>query len=185
MRLFTGLSIPSNVSSAIESALAELRPLAHLRWSPVGNLHITLKFIGEWPEARLPEIEGALAAQAAPEQFPVTVSRFGYLPNPHRPKIFLAGVQGGASLPRLAELTDLALAPLGIKREERPYTPHLTLARIANENISGLRERIAALPAPDFGSFEVHEYHLYMSRQSPAGSVYSPLSTYSLPKAAS
>src|SRR5271165_6295059 len=98
MRLFTGLSIPPPVAGALERAIADLRPTAHLRWSPVENLHITSNFIGEWPEARLPELQAALARLEVPGPFAVTVGRFGFLPNPHRPKIFLAGVRGGDGL---------------------------------------------------------------------------------------
>ena len=185
MRLFTGLSIPPHVTRALESALAELRPSARLRWSPVANLHITSKFIGEWPEARLPEMRRALETLDPPGPFSVTVAHFGFLPNPHRPKILYTGVHGDAGLAELAERVDLGLAAIGVKREERAYTPHLTLARIRDEEIGQLRERIAAMPVPEFGSFTVREFHLYLSKTLPAGSAYSILDTYPLEKAAS
>lgn len=185
MRLFTGLSIPSHVTNALKDALTELRPLARLRWSPVENLHITSKFIGEWPEAKLQEVRRALATLNAPRPFSVTLARFGFLPNPHRPKIFFAGVHGEAGLMELAERIDIALAAIGVKREDRAYTPHLTLARIRDEEIGPLRERIATLPVPEFGAFTVREFHLYLSKTGPAGSVYSTLDTYPLEKAAS
>jgi 2'-5' RNA ligase len=184
MRLFTGLSIPDNVAAALGSVLAELRKTAKLRWSPVENLHITSKFIGEWPEERLPELQHALAAVEAPEPFEITVARFGFLPNPHRPKIFFAGVRGGAGLMELAGRIDVALGAIGVKREERAYTPHLTLARIVNEDIGRLRERIATMPSPEFGSFTVRDFHLYLSKQGPTKSAYSIIDTYPLEKAA-
>jgi 2'-5' RNA ligase len=190
MRLFSGLSIPDNIAAALGSVLAELRKTAQLRWSPVKNLHITSKFIGEWPQERLTELQGALAGLEPPRPFQVTVARFGFLPNPHRPKIFFAGVHGEAGLAQLAERIDIALAAIGVKREDRDYTPHLTLARIRDEEIGMLRERIAAVPVPEFGSFTVREFHLYLSKPDlskpgPAGSVYSILHTYPLEKAAS
>ncbi len=190
MRLFTGLSIPSNISHTLEGLLTEIRSAARLRWTPVENFHITSKFIGEWPETRISELEGALAAMDPPGEFEVTVAEFGFLPNSHRPKIFFAGVRGEAGLAALAGRTDATLAELGVKREERTYTPHLTLARIGNENIGALRERIAALPVSDpegfeFGSFTARDFHLYLSKAGPKGSVYSPLATYPLQKAVS
>jgi 2'-5' RNA ligase len=183
MRLFTGLAIPSHVIDALDAALRELRPTARLRWSPLENLHITSKFIGEWPVSRVPELQSLLAVLDPPGEFEVTVSRFGFLPNPLRPKIFFAGVQGEAGLNALSERTDAAFANLGVRREERPYTPHLTLARIGNEPIGGLRERIADMPpaTQEFGSFAAREFHLYSSHNS----IYSRLATYSLQRAAS
>jgi 2'-5' RNA ligase len=187
MRLFTGLSIPSHISGALEGVLKELRTIARVRWTSPENLHITSKFVGDWPDARVPELEGALAAMDPAGEFEVTVARFGFLPNPHRPKIFFAGVRGEVGLGALAARTDATLAPLGVKPESRPYTPHLTLARIGNEDIGALRERIAAVPPEsfEFGSFSVREFHLYLSKASPAGSAYSRLATYPLQKAAS
>jgi 2'-5' RNA ligase len=190
MRLFTGLAIPSHVIDALDAALEQLRAAAPLRWSPLENLHITSKFIGEWPDARLPELQNALAILDTPGEFRVTVARFGFLPNPHRPKIFFAGVCGEVGLAALAERIDAKLAELGVRREERPYTPHLTLARTGNEGIGNLRERVEALVAAnpenfEFGSFEVREFHLYSSKAGAAGSIYSRLATYPLRKAAS
>lgn len=180
MRIFTGLAIPFDVRGAVANVLEELHSTAALRWSPVENLHITSKFIGEWPESRLAELETVLAEMESTGPFAVTVGRFGFLPNPHRPKIFFAGVRGEPGLALLAQRTDLALATLGVKREARSYTPHLTLARIGGEDIGSLRERIAAAPAPEFGSFTAVEYHLYLSRQGQGGSAYSIIGSYRL-----
>jgi 2'-5' RNA ligase len=185
MRLFTGLSIPSHIEAALERVLAELRPMAAVRWSRPENFHITSKFIGEWPALRLAELQAELAALDAPVPFKIQVTRFGFLPNPHRPKIFFAGVRGEVGLSELAARTDAALFSLGVKREERPYTPHLTLARIGNEAIGSLRERIASSPAPEFGAFTAESFHLYASSQSAGGSVYSIVGSYPLPKVAS
>jgi 2'-5' RNA ligase len=182
MRLFTGLSIPGNIATALESTLSELRRSARLRWSPVENLHITTKFIGEWPEERLAELRSTVAGVALPPPFAITVARLGFLPDARHPKIFLAGVHAEPGLAQLAERTEAALEGLGIKREARAFTPHLTLARIANEDITGLRERMAERPVAEFGSFTVYEFHLYLSQQTAAGSVYSVIGSWPLAK---
>jgi RNA 2',3'-cyclic 3'-phosphodiesterase len=181
MRLFTGIAIPPDVLGNLEQVLGELRPLAPLNWSPVENLHITTKFIGQWPEPRLPELIDALAKFEPPPGFPITVSRFGYLPNPHHPKVFFAGVHGGTALAETARRTEDAIEPLGIARETRPYSQHLTLARIKNENIRTLRERIAKMTNFDFGTFPASEFHLYLSKPTGRGSVYSQLASFPLP----
>jgi 2'-5' RNA ligase len=177
MRLFTGIAIPSNVLDNLERVLDELRPLAPLKWSPVENLHITTKFIGQYSEQRLPELKQALAELVPPPEFAITLARFGYFPNPHHPKTFFAGVQAGAALAELATKIENALVPLGVPREDRTYSPHLTLARIKNENIRELREHIAKMTTFDFGTFQASEFHLYLSEPAPRGSVYTRLAS--------
>jgi 2'-5' RNA ligase len=147
----------------------------------VENLHITSKFIGEWPEQRLPELEEALENLSPPGGFEIAIAHFGYFPNPRNPRTLFAGVEAGPELANLASKIDETLRPLGVARETRPYSPHLTLARIKNENIHGLRQHIANMTNFDFGTFQVSEFHLYLSNKA----VYTPLATYSLSSVAS
>jgi 2'-5' RNA ligase len=185
MRLFTGIAVATHVLDNIERLLGELRPLARLNWTPVENLHITSKFIGEWPEQKLAALERALGQLPAPGNIHIAVARFGFFPNPHHPRVLFAGVQAGSALGDLAKSIDEALLPLGCAREERPYSPHLTLAKInqaeiKDENFRDLREHIASMTNPDFGSFEAVDFHLYLSQPGPRGSVYSRLASYPL-----
>ena len=64
MRLFTAIDLPADILSRLDQLMAGLRPLAQLGWTPASNLHITTKFIGQWPEDRLPQLQRALAAVA-------------------------------------------------------------------------------------------------------------------------
>jgi 2'-5' RNA ligase len=180
MRLFTGIAIAPHVLDNIERLLGELRPLARLNWTPIENLHITSKFLGEWPEPKLPELEQALRRIPAPGNIRIAVASFGFFPNPHHPRVLFAGVQAGPALGELARSIDEALLPLGCAREERPYAPHITLAKIKNEHLRNLREHIASMTNPDFGSFDAVDFHLYLSKPGPRGSVYSRLASYSL-----
>jgi RNA 2',3'-cyclic 3'-phosphodiesterase len=190
MRLFTGLSLPERIITPIESLTNQLSDAARVRWSPAQNLHITTKFIGQWPSERLPELESRLGAMPVPRSFSVSVAHLGYLPGPHRPKIFFAGVRGEAGLAKLAEITESTLSELGVKKEDHPYTPHLTLARLGRDPaaVQALRERVAQFAEAgsefEFGSFIADRFHLYESKTGPAGSVYSVLASYPLLKAA-
>ena len=184
MRLFTGIAIPPHVQLNLERLLACLRPTAHLQWSPVYNLHVTTKFIGEWPQERLPELTGALEQVPAPAPFTLDMEGLGWFPNPHRPRVFWAAVQRSEPLAQLAAHTEDKLAGLGIAKEERAYSPHLTLARVRTEvPLVQLRETIAKLPSVHFGSFQVDRYCLYQSQQGPNGTIYNTLAEYPLPAA--
>lgn len=179
VRLFTGISIASGALHNIERLLAELRPLARVKWSPVENLHITTRFIGEWPEARVEELQEALAGIAPVGPIAIQISGLGFYPEARRPRVCFAGVHADPALPRLAEAISDALATLGLARDDRPYSPHLTLARIKNENMHELIERTTTMSNIQFGSFEAREFHLYLSKATAGGSVYSRLRTYS------
>jgi len=180
MRLFVGLDLPADVIGNLERLLAQLRPTARIQWSPPANLHITTKFIGEWPEARLGELKSGLAGIPAPGPISVQIRKLGFFPNPHSPRVFWCGIDAPALI-RLASATDRATAALGIPSEEREFSPHLTLARIKERlNLQPLREAIAALPSLEFGQFEAGSFFLYQSQLRPTGSVYTKLAEFPL-----
>jgi len=182
MRLFTGLDLPAQVSASLENLLDTLRPAARLRWSPVANLHITTKFIGDWPPDRLREMRSALARVPAREPITVTVRGLGWKPNSHNPRLFWAGVEA-PGLSDLARDIDDTLLNLDVAPEHRPYHPHLTMARIGKPvPIGAVLSRITELPSTNFGSFEADRFYLYDSKTGPGGSVYTKLAEFPFAK---
>ncbi|MBV8817561.1 MAG: RNA 2',3'-cyclic phosphodiesterase [Acidobacteriaceae bacterium] len=179
MRLFTGIDLPESILERLERLLVHFRATAHLKWSPVYNLHITTKFIGEWPEEKLEVLKQAFTGIPHLQPVPISVEGFGWFPNPHRPNVFFVGVHGGEPLKTLFDATEIVLEPLGIAKEKRPFSPHLTLARIKEPTpLEGIRQAIAHSESTAFGSFEAREFHLYLSKPGAAGSVYTKLSTF-------
>ena len=178
MRLFTGMDISAEVSANIDRFLARLRPLARINWSPTANLHITTKFIGEWPEERLEELRRALASLPARPVMEVHIHKVGFFPNPHSPRNFWCGLEA-PGVAELAAETEAATSVLGIQAEKRAYSPHLTLARIKDRvNLQPLREAVAAAPSLDFGTFRAPSFFLYRSQLRPGGSVYTKLADF-------
>src|SRR5580658_5883825 len=108
-RLFTGIALAPNVVDKLSKALSELRPTAPVNWAPIENLHITSKFIGDWPDDRVSALRVALLDVAVAGPIPITISRFGFFPNPHHPHSFFAGVQAGPGLAELTAAIDTAL----------------------------------------------------------------------------
>jgi 2'-5' RNA ligase len=181
MRLFTGIDLPEEVRERLERLLMHLRPVAHLKWSPVYNLHITLKFIGELPEEKLPQLERALQALRKRAPIPIEVRGLGWFPNPHHPRVFWVAVHGGTALEELAHDSDAALEPLGVQKESRAFTAHLSLARIKEPTpLDALRTAIAKLESAEFGSFTAERFHLYRSQPGSAGSIYTKLAEFPL-----
>jgi 2'-5' RNA ligase len=161
MRLFTAIDLPEEMREKLGAYLARLRPLAKLRWTEPENLHITTKFIGEWPEQRLAEMKDSLRDVLPNEPTRISVRGLGWFPDVHRPHVFWAGVEADQALTRLAQATDLAVAALGVPVEIRPYSPHLTLARV--KYAVPLDDLIQAAGDPDFGAFQASHFVLYVS----------------------
>lgn len=166
MRLFTGLSLAYEVRRNIELLYQSLQPLAPIAWSPAANLHITTKFIGEWPAERLDELKATLRAMPRAGSFPLAVDGFGWFPTPHHPRHLFAAVRAPEALGALAAATAEALAAIGVPAEDRPYRPHVTLARVkdATVDLAPVKQFIAQLPSTDFGRMTVTSFKLYESR---------------------
>src|ERR1700731_491707 len=155
MRLFTGIDLPAPVVERLAALLERLRPTARLKWTPVENLHITTKFIGEWPKDDLGRLETALGTLPKREPVAIVVDGLGWFPNPHSPRTFWAAVHGGTALGELARDVENVLEPLSIARDNRPFSPHLTLARISQQaNLTATRQAIASLDSVEFGQFQ-------------------------------
>jgi 2'-5' RNA ligase len=181
MRLFIGIDPGEEVRERLERVLVHLRACAHLKWSPVYNLHMTLKFIGEWPEDKLPQLEATLRSISPRDPIPADVKGLGWYPNPHHPRVFWVGVQAADTLAGLVQDIEAALASLGMAKEARPFNAHLTLARIKEPApLQALRDAIAQLESVDYGSLLVDRFCLYRSQPGSAGSIYTKLSEYPL-----
>jgi 2'-5' RNA ligase len=182
MRLFTGLELPGDVAGNLAELIRRLKPAARIHWSPPENLHVTTKFIGEWPEARLGELKAALGGLPGRAAIAVRIRRVGFFPNAHSPRNFWCGIEA----PGLAELaadTDLATATLGVAREKRGFSPHLTLARIKPPvQLGSLHGAISRLATLEFGGFAAGSFFLYQSTLRPPGSVYTKFAEFPLTK---
>jgi 2'-5' RNA ligase len=183
MRLFTAIEVSPEAKNNLRALLDRLRPAAtstKVSWTPVDNLHITTKFIGEWPEDRLEEIKRSLSSVGSAGAIQVRISGIGWFPHARNPRVLWAGVHADESLKSLASATDAAVHAIGVAREDREYSPHLTLARIRDRMPSGdlgkLRSAIDSLGPAEFGSFLAPEFHLYLS----AAGKYTKLAQFGL-----
>ena len=186
MRLFVALEIPAAVRDNLAAQIKELRDLPapadkRLRWVRPENLHVTLKFIGEVEAAKLDGIRSALAAIGLDAPIGLDFRRLGFFPDEKYPRVLWAGLNATGNLPVLAREVDRALEGQGIARDERPFTPHLTLARFEPR---GLHEKMRAAIQKNserkFGAFEAREFHLIQSKLKPSGAEYTFLAAFPL-----
>ena len=150
MRLFTAIDLPPEILMRLDRLISALRPEALINWSPLDNLHVTTKFIGEWPEARLNDLHQALDGLPARRPFEVEVKELGWFPHDRAPRVLWVGIQGGAELTELASQTEEQLLALGIKKEDRQFSPHLTVGRMKRPR---LRTRVHETQPAALGRF--------------------------------
>jgi len=157
------------------------------------SLHVTLKFIGEQPEAAVEPIKNALGTIAM-ERAEIHFRGYGFFPTAKSPRVFWIGIDAGPQLAAMAAAIDDQAASLGIPKEARAFSPHLTLARgsggsgsprrmkadTPNRIFQRLQEKLSARPAPEFGTMTPREFFLYQSHLSPKGSKYTKLAGFDL-----
>ena len=200
MRLFVALDIDEEIRRRIAQFVEELRGLApDVRWVKPESLHVTLKFIGEKPEGVGAEIEKALGSVSA-ETFELSFRGYGFFPTAKAARVFWVGIEADARLAQLAGKVEGSLAGIGIAKEDRAFSPHLTLARggarigsgapgrrsgdRVNQRFAKLQQRLAERllehPAPDFGTMAAREFFLYRSQLSHKGSRYTKIARFGL-----
>jgi 2'-5' RNA ligase len=192
MRLFVALDIPDDIRGKIRTFMDGVRGFApDVRWVEPESLHVTLKFIGEQQDDKLGAIKHALATVKG-QGMEVAFRGTGFFPTANAARVFWIGIEAGERLASLASAVDAALEPLGIEREQRAFSPHLTLARSGsgrpqrgrgdrpNRLFTVLRDRLAQMPAPEFGTMAAREFYLYLSKLSPKGAQYTKLERFPL-----
>jgi 2'-5' RNA ligase len=180
VRLFVALDIPEEVRTALGALIEKLRPACrNARWVRIEGAHITLKFIGEAPAEKAEGIKTALASVAFPSPIKIFFHGLGFFPSERRPRVLWAGMEAGDELGALAAAVETALEPLGIAREQRAFSPHLTLARFDSpSDLHQLHAAVAAAGPLEFGGTISKEIHLYQSVLKRGGAEYTRLATW-------
>ena len=180
MRLFVAMDIPEEVRAAVAVLVERLRPSSRdAHWARIEGLHVTLKFIGEIPEEKLGPIVSALKDVVFAKPIAFRFRGLGFFPNERRPRVLWAGIDSGPELAALAAAVETALIPLGIAREDRAFSPHLTLARFDSpRNLERLHTAIEAAGPLEFGITIAKEFHLYQSILKRGGAEYTRVATF-------
>jgi len=146
----------------------------------VGNLHLTLKFLGSVPEANIEPVAGALReASVGMSPFEARIRGLGAFPSAGRPRVLWAGVaDGAAQMTELARRVDTALVALGFAREERPFSPHITLGRVRRPaRDPALTDALGRGATRELGRMPVPSVSLMRSELNPQGARYTELAS--------
>jgi 2'-5' RNA ligase len=180
MRLFFSVPLPGEAQDRAAAALAEMRRAAPaLSWTRPDQLHFTLAFLGEQDDDALERLVAAAEATRVLPAFDATLSGAGAFPNPRRPRVLWLGVgEGAPQLEAVAEKLQAALRPAGFELEERPFRPHLTVARVKPGAERGAQRALDLAPKGEVARFPVGELHLVRSHLGKGGARHETLRTF-------
>ena len=173
-RLFVAVDIPEDVKAPLVCLPREL-PQAH--WVHPEQLHLTLRFIGEVEQQTMMAIKAALTRVSFPP-FLLTLCGVGHFPPRSHPRVLWVGMDPCRALTQLQQEVELALFDAGIPPDERPFSPHLTLARLKDTPpaaVSGFELRHRGL---NCAPFEAREFILYSSLLQHQGAIHRKEAIY-------
>jgi 2'-5' RNA ligase len=184
IRAFIAITPPPT----LQQTMAEVRQVfqgfaLRWRWVTPDHIHLTLRFLGNMPDESVPPLlqvmEQAAQGQTA---FPLRARALGCFPHPARPRVLWVGLDDpNQALGRLNERLMAALTPLGFPPEDRPFHPHLTLARVQNMMPSShLLSMLQTYQNQDFGEFLVTQLHIVQSQLQRGGAVHTILRSVTL-----
>ena len=181
LRTFLAIDLPSCLLESIVKKQRDLKQeFPSIAWVKSENVHLTLKFLGDTPESKIPELQQVVArAVKGIEPFAINLRGFGVFPDKRAPRTLWTGIEGNTDiLVNLAKEIESKVKPLGFPAEGKPFRPHLTLARIKkNQRVLGQAiEKARVLADPFiFGRLLVEQVCLFESELRPTGSVYTKL----------
>lgn len=179
MRAFLAVVVEGEETVArLRALLSELREIHGLRAIPPHQLHFTLKFFEELPEPMVAAAKGAAErAAASSSSFSLNLSGLGTFPPQRPPRVLWVGCgEGSVSLIQLASAVEKEFTFEGFAPEARPFSPHLTLARVKDSRAARDVAAFAFANASfDGGSFKVKELVLFASILGPSGAAHTPV----------
>ncbi len=188
IRSFIAIELSEEAKKGLARLRKELERDEHkfVKWVDPGGIHLTLKFLGNIPAKWVTEITEAMGKAARGiYPFHLEISGLGTFPNLKQARVFWVGIGGEVDkLSSLQQNIDSALAALGFAKEERPFVPHLTLARI-REGASPLERRsfgelVGSTVFEDKYPVAVEAIRLMRSQLTPTGAIYTCLSVVKL-----
>lgn len=179
-RLFIGIPLPESYHEKSRTLAHELRSRLRSRvsWTPRGNAHITLLFLGDVADEAIPAIKDALASMAIPP-FQIRAGKCGVFPDTGRPRVLYAGVTKGAKpCATLAAAVARTMEPLGYSND-KPFHPHITVGRVkkaARDNW----DKILMDVSTNWPGYKVDRFILWESTLTSEGAIYTPLEEFML-----
>jgi RNA 2',3'-cyclic 3'-phosphodiesterase len=183
-RLFVAIGLPQELLEKLGKLQSEFKPFARdAKWVKPHGIHLTLKFLGYVDQALIPEIRSQLSkVTQTSKDFEIEVSGLGFFPNARRPSVLWVGVQS-AELLELQRNVEESMSRLGFEKENRAFSPHLTLARFKSpKGLLPLAKAVEERKEKQLATFSAEHFELFESILHRDGAEYIIVESFPLRK---
>jgi 2'-5' RNA ligase len=190
IRAFIAIDLSPEIQRGLDEVVGNYRaqlPNIPIRWVAASNIHLTLKFLGDVSLSNLNMLTDMIQVEiSSHHQFDISVGGSGAFPNLHQPRVIWVGVEAPSELTAIQNGIEATTGRLGYAREERAFSPHLTLGRVsrnaATQDIKTISKALESTRIGFLGATCVENVHLYRSDLRPTGAVYTQIFSASLIK---
>jgi len=191
IRAFIAIDLSPEIHQQLDEVLEKYRTQLGkipIRWVTATNIHLTLKFLGDVSLANLDMLTKMIQAEVSNHhQFEISVGGSGAFPNYRQPHVIWVGVEAPQELIAVQNGIEAATARLGYAREERAFSPHLTIGRVSRnattQDVKEISRTLEKIKVGFLGATCVEQVHLYRSDLRPTGAVYTQIFSTSLMRA--
>lgn len=184
VRTFIAVPVEGAAADSVARFAAEIsKVVTSVKWVKPANLHVTLKFLGDLPRSRIPAlVEAVRQAVEGEDRFEVTLRGAGAFPSIARARVLWVGMVDGADrLARLAEAIDQTTIDAGFLRADKAFKPHLTIGRARGNSAGSEASTVISRNSDiELGTVNVDAVHVYSSKLTPSGPIYTSLAQISL-----
>lgn len=188
IRAFIAIDLSPEIQNQLDVVLKNYKDQlvkVPIRWVAVNNIHLTLKFLGDVSLTNLPLLTDMLATEVSGHHgFEISVGGSGAFPNIRQPRVIWVGVEAPQELISIQNGIESTTSRLGYAREERQFSPHLTLGRISRnataQDVKAISQCLEKIRVGFLGATCVEKIHLYRSDLQPTGAVYTRIFSTSL-----
>lgn len=185
IRAFVAIDLPPDVQDCLTQISAQLKEQVgkkSVRWVPIPNIHLTLKFLGDVSVNNLDVLKEIIRAEAALQKpMEISIGRLGAFPKPAHPRVVWVGVEAPPELTALQRGIEARTTKVGYPKDKRAFYPHLTLGRVSrnasSKEVRTIGDIIRSSKVGFLGAASVQTIHFYKSELMPNGAVYTKLFT--------
>ena len=183
IRAFIAVNLSKDILDRINQVSKDLHDSMKgvpIRWVPVENIHLTLKFLGNVSTSNLEILKDILGkVVSGHHECDISVGGIGAFPKLHNPRVIWIGMEVPQELVALQHNIEVETARLGYSREHRPFSPHLTFGRVSRnastEDVHAIAEVLDTYKVGFLGATRLKTVYLYRSDLKPDGAVYTPI----------